>query len=450
MASPSATSAHPGEVQAYPGPWAAWAGVVILFLVYASSFIDRQISSLLVGPIRADLAISDTGFSLLHGFAFSLFYVVLGAPIGRLVDRADRRHVLSAGVAIWSLFTCLCGRATTFPALFFARMGVGVGEATVAPATYSLLADYFPPERRGLPMGVFGAGVYVGMGAALIIGGGLVQVLVAMGPVSLPLIGRVAPWQLAFLIAGAPGLPLCLAVLFICEPRRKARARRATAAAAPQGALIVHWRENGRAIFAHHGATAFLAMALYAELAWAPEYFRRAHGLATGQSSITIGLLVLVFGTAGVLAGGFLSDRLLARGVISARMIVLAAAALCALPFASLFALAPSPVSGFVGFAGSMFFLAMLTICGPTGVQELNPPELRGVGAALFQFIVTLVGLGVGPTLVAVVSDGMKGDGTHLARALALTVPVMCCAAAGVAFAGRNAYTSAAQRVANG
>lgn len=448
MAPPRAALTQPNDVRTYPSPWVAWTGVAILFLVYASSFVDRQISSLLVGPIRADLAISDTGFSLLHGFAFSLFYVVLGAPIGKLVDRVDRRHVLCVGIATWSVFTCLCGRANSFAALFIARIGVGVGEATVAPATYSLLADYFPPERRGLPMGVFGAGVYVGIGAALIIGGALVQALVLMGPISLPLIGRVAPWQLAFLIAGAPGIPLCLFVLFICEPRRPSRASTAIAQAEPKGILMAHWRANGVAIFGHHGATACLAMALYAELAWAPEYFKRTHGLATGQSSMTIGLLVLLFGTAGVLAGGLISDRLLARGIISARLIVLASAALCAMPFTGLFALAQSPMLAFTGFGGSIFCLAMLTICGPTGVQELNPPELRGVGAALFQFIVTLVGLGVGPTLVAVVSDGLNSNGTHLNLALGLTVPAMCFAAGVIALVVRNAYAAAAKRVA--
>src|SRR5579871_5255229 len=124
-------------------------------LVYASSFIDRQVMGLLVMPIRADLHISDFQFSLLTGLAFALFYAVLGLPIARWVDRGDRRIILSVGVVTWSIFTLLCGRAASFAALFLARTGVGVGEATLVPCTYSLLADYFPAQRRGVAMGIF-------------------------------------------------------------------------------------------------------------------------------------------------------------------------------------------------------------------------------------------------------------------------------------------------------
>src|ERR1700722_17378824 len=150
------------------------AGVLILFLAYGNAFVDRQILSLLVAPIRADLRIADTGFSLLIGFAFALFYAFFGIPIGRWADRGDTAIILATGMALWSVFTGLCALSRTFLQLFLCRMGVGVGEATVVPVTCSLLADYFPPERRGLALGVFGAGVYFGLGGAMCIGGALV------------------------------------------------------------------------------------------------------------------------------------------------------------------------------------------------------------------------------------------------------------------------------------
>jgi len=425
----------------YPPARTAWLGVALLFLVYASSFVDRQIISLLVKPIRADLGISDTQIGLLQGFAFALFYALLGGPIGRLVDRGSRRLVLFCGIGAWSLFTCACGLANSFSALFAARLGVGVGEATVAPATYSLLADYFRPEKRGLPMAVFGAGVYVGMGLALLLGATLISALSAAGPVAMGWLGVMKPWQLAFVIAGAPGLLLCLGVFLLWDPRSLSSGK--GTAGQSSVPILTHWRANWRAIAGHHAAIALMAVALYALLAWAPEYFRRIHGADVGTISMAIGLVVMVAGTAGVVTAGVASDRLRAAGVMHGRLTVAALAAFTACPAIILFALAPGQDAALAWLGVAVFCLSSLTTCGPAGVQELNPPELRGAGTALFQFVVTLVGLGVGPSLVPLVSDHVLGNETRLDLAIMGTLPAAVLLSSCLSLATRAAYDCA-------
>lgn len=428
----------------YPSPVAAWSAIALLFVVYACSFVDRQIMSMMVRPIRADLHLSDTGISLLQGLAFALFYAILGAPIGRLVDSTSRPRVLAVGVAAWSLFTCLCGRATSFWTLFLARLGVGVGEATVNPATYSLIADYFPPDRRGLPMGVFGSGVYVGMGVALLLGGALIRLLSGIGPVEVPVLGLFAPWQIAFVCAGAPGLLLAVLVLFLWEPRDHPEGRLGVGGPPTLGAALRYVADNRKAIASHHVATALLAMALYSMLAWAPEYFRRSFGVDPGRAGFTIGGTVAVCGTLGVILAGMLSDRLLARGVASARMWVTALAGALACPTALAFALAPGVDTAVFWMGATVFLVAALTVCGPTGAQDLYPARLRGMGSALLSFVVTLLGLGVGPTCVAAIGDYVLRDEARLHLALALTLPVMTAAAAVIAWTGRAAFARCA------
>lgn len=432
-----AREAETAGATSYPPARMAWTGVAILFLVYASSFVDRQLISLMVKPMRADLHISDTQISLLHGFAFALFYALLGGPIGRMVDRSDRRHILFGGIAAWSLFTCACGLVRSFPALFAARLGVGVGEATVAPATYSLLADYFPPERRGLPMAVFGAGVYVGIGLALLLGGALISLLSGAGAIVAGPLGTLRPWQLAFILAGAPGLILCCCVYLLWDPRSAQGVHKEAAAAVP---ILPHWRAHWRAIAGHHGAITLMAVALYALLAWAPEYFRRIHGADPAAISLRIGIIVMACGTAGVIAAGLATDRLRARGSGHARLTVTAVAALASCPAIILFALAPGRDAALLWFGLAIFCLASLTTCGPAGVQELNPPQLRGTGAALFQFVVTLIGLGIGPTMVPLVSDFLLKDERRLDLAIVWTLPVAVLAATLLALRTRTAY----------
>ena len=448
MESSSVAASDKARVQASRGG-SHWPAVALLLLVYTNSFIDRQIISLLVMPIRADLGISDSQFSLLNGLAFALFYATLGIPIARWVDRGDRGVILAIGTATWSVFTMLCGRATSFGALFLARMGVGAGEGTLVPCIYSLLADYFPVQRRGLAMGIFGSGVYFGMGIALIVGGSALQMLERLGAVTLGPLGHFSSWQLVFCFVGATGLLLAPFVLMLHEPRR-ARAKRAPESRAlPRDpSLFATWREGFAAFAGHHLASGFLAMALYGMVAWAPEYLRRTFGVGITMAGYEIGIVLIVFGTCGVIAGGMLSDHLLRRGVTAARLIVLACAGALASPCLAIFAFAASAKTALACIACSTFFLAMLTSCGPLGVQELYPSRTRGRGAAVFQLIVTLMGLGGGPAAIALVSDFLLQPAHRLGPALGLVTPIWAIAATVAALAGVSSYGAAVSRAA--
>ncbi|TFH66192.1 MAG: MFS transporter, partial [Gemmatimonadales bacterium] len=186
----------PGESTRIPAY--TWYVVAILTLANVSSYADRQILTLLVGPIRRDLAISDTQMSLLLGASFALFYTVLGFPIARLADQRSRRWIIAVGIAVWSIMTGLCGIARNYAQLLLARIGVGVGEAALSPPAYSMIADYFPREKLGTAIGTYSMGIYVGVGLAQIIGGAIVSVVGAEGAWSLPLVGAVRPWQVVF------------------------------------------------------------------------------------------------------------------------------------------------------------------------------------------------------------------------------------------------------------
>ena len=410
-----------------------WRSVALLCLIYAWSFVDRQILSLLVVPIRRDLGISDVQVSVLHGFAFALFYAVFGLPIGSWVDRYDRRRVLLLGATAWSVFTALCATAESFAELFVYRIGVGIGEATVVPVTYSLIADYFPPQQRGVAMGNFGTGVYAGLGLALIVGGAVVDALPS--------------WQLIFVLVGLPGLLCAPLALVVHEPRREAAAAAAATSRPAWFAGLQHVRAIWRPLLCHHGATACLAMALYGTIAWAPEFLRRTYDVAAGASGIRVGIVVGAAGVLGVISGGVASDLLIARGFRAARMITLLGAALLAMPFAAGLAYMQSAGQVLTLLSGATFFFAMLTVAGPTGIQELYPPNLRGFGAALFQLIVTLVGLGVGPTAVAFVCERVLQDEARLGETLSYTLPVMLLAAAILAALGVHSYARATSRI---
>jgi MFS family permease len=154
----------------FPSPGYAWYVVAVLTIAYVFSFIDRQIMNFLVGPIRRDLGISDTQISLLMGLSFAMFYTLFGIPLGRLADTRSRRGIISIGIAVWSLMTVACGMTRNFWQLALTRMGVGVGEAALSPAAYSLIADYFPPTRRATAMSVYSMGIYVGAGLSSILG----------------------------------------------------------------------------------------------------------------------------------------------------------------------------------------------------------------------------------------------------------------------------------------
>ena len=195
--SPASAESNSASIP-YPSERYAWYVVIILMIVYVFSFVDRQILSLLVDPIKADLGLSDTQISYLGGFTFALFYTFFGIPIARWADSKNRTVLITVGLAVWSFFTMLCGTASRFWTFAFYRMGVGMGEATLSPSAYSIITDMFRPERLAVAISLYSAGIYIGSGMAQVFGGIVIGFAVSATELTVPFVGPVAPWQYVF------------------------------------------------------------------------------------------------------------------------------------------------------------------------------------------------------------------------------------------------------------
>ncbi|WP_417706520.1 spinster family MFS transporter [Pseudomonas sp.] len=399
----------------YPSSARAWATVAILMVAYVLSFVDRQILNLLVEPIRRDLAINDTQMSLLMGLSFALFYTVCGIPLGRVADTRSRRGLIAVGILFWSAATAACGMAKLYWQFLLCRIGVGVGEAALSPAAYSLIADSFPAERRATAISVYSMGVYLGSGLAFLVGGLVIQFASAQGDVTLPVLGEVRPWQLIFLILGVAGVFFTLLMLAIKEPVRRGVG---AGVAVPLSEVGRYIRANRRTVLLHNFGFAGLAFAGYGSAAWIPTFYIRTYGWDAGQVGIVYGSIVAVFGCLGIVFGGRLADWMAKRGRSDANMRVGLYAALGALPMVVLFPLMDSAFLASLLLAPAVFCLSMPFGVAPAAIQEIMPNSMRGQASAIYLFVITLIGLGVGPTAVALVTDFVFADDSALRYSL--------------------------------
>ena len=400
---------------AYPSSLRAWSTVAILMLAYVLSFIDRQILNLLVGPIRRDLVISDTQMSLLMGLSFALFYTVCGIPLGRLADTKSRRGLIAIGVLFWSAMTAACGMARLYWQFLLCRIGVGVGEAALSPAAYSLIADSFPAERRATAISVYSMGVYLGSGLAFLLGGLVIKFASAQGDVLLPVLGEVRPWQLIFLILGAAGVLFTLLLLAVREPARRGVG---AGVAVPLVEVGRYLRANRRTVLYHNFGFAGLAFAGYGSAAWIPTFFIRTYGWDAGHVGVVYGSIVAVFGCLGIVFGGRLADWMAKRGRTDANMRVGLYAAMAALPCVASFPLMDNALWAAVLMAPTVFCLSMPFGVAPAAIQEIMPSAMRGQASAIYLFVITLIGLGIGPTAVALVTDYLFADDQALRYSL--------------------------------
>ncbi|WKC35419.1 MFS transporter [Ectopseudomonas chengduensis] len=399
----------------YPSSARAWATVAILMVAYVLSFVDRQILNLLVEPIRRDLAINDTQMSLLMGLSFALFYTVCGIPLGRVADTRSRRGLIAVGILFWSAATAACGMAKMYWQFLLCRIGVGVGEAALSPAAYSLIADSFPAERRATAISVYSMGVYLGSGLAFLVGGLVIQFASAQGDVTLPVLGEVRPWQLIFLILGVAGVFFTLLMLAIKEPVRRGAG---AGVAVPLSEVGRYIRANRRTVLLHNFGFAGLAFAGYGSAAWIPTFYIRTYGWDAGQVGIVYGCIVAVFGCLGIVFGGRLADLMAKRGRSDANMRVGLYAALGALPMVVLFPLMGTAFWASMLLAPAVFCLSMPFGVAPAAIQEIMPNSMRGQASAIYLFVITLIGLGVGPTAVALVTDFVFADDNALRYSL--------------------------------
>jgi MFS family permease len=396
-----------------------WVAVGVLVAAYALSFVDRQIVSLLVEPIKGDLGLTDTQIGLLQGPAFGLFYSILGLPLGFMADRVHRIRLIAAGIALWSLMTVLCGLAADFNSLFLARVGVGVGEAALVPAAVSLLADLFRPEKRAFPMSVFTAGLSVGAGLALILGGSFIAYAGA-GAAGLPVIGawlgQHAPWQVVFILAGLSGLPVVIAILCVKEPvRQDAAPPEAEGVLGGFRYLKAHWR-----LFAPLLAgTSLLYLYTNAKAAWLPSLFIRGFGWTPAEVGLQLGLWIMAAAVTGNLASGLLATRLARTRPAAPLLTMLIGCAMMA-PFALLGPLAPTPTLAMAGVVGAYLSIALCFGVATATFVAITPGRLRGQVVALYLLLGNLIGMSLGPTSIGALLDHVLRSPDEVGPAIAI------------------------------
>lgn len=421
----------------------AWYMVSVLMVAYMFSFIDRSILSLLVSPIRSDLQISDTQFSLLHGIAFALFYTGLGIPIARLADRYSRKHIIAIGIVVWSFATAVCGLAKNFTQLFTSRMMVGVGEAALSPAAYSMITDSFPKNQLGRAMAVYNTGVFLGVGLAYVIGGIVVSAVADVTITGLPVVGELKGWQLTFFIVGLPGLVIALFCVMLREPKRGY----VNDEQIPVRQILRFMRSNWTTFVTHFLGFAALTLYFNGFMAWAPALINRRFELPTGEAGQYLGYIVLVFATAGILAGGWITDWFGRKGYANAPMRTGLIAAIALIPLGLAAPLMPNLAWTFVVFCPLMFFVSFPWAAAATAIQVVSPGRMRAQISALYLFIVNLTGIGFGPTAVALFTDYVFGDDNALPYSLAIVGPVSAGLAAVLLFLGLRPFTASMANV---
>jgi MFS family permease len=400
----------------YPRRSYAWTVVAILIATAILSYTDRQVLSLLVDPVRADLHISDTQISLLLGTAFAVVYGIAGIPLGFLADRTSRRNLIFVGVLVWSLGTLACGLSRSFGELFAARIVVGLGEAVLSPAAISLISDYFPPSRRGFAVGCFLSGIAMGIGASILIGGAVLR-LVEMGALAAtPLAGQ-PPWRLVLLVIGAPGLVWALAILAIREPTR--RTEKDDAASAQSSSNARAWA----LVIPIYVVVALASLVDNAVGAWAPSLLIREFARDSAEVGIVLGLLLTAGFGGGVLVGGWLADRAGARGGWTRKLAVCLVSSLLIPPVSLLINVGQYTV---VLLSVPLYFAlsGSVTALGFSAILDVVPNRSRGLAMAISFFLNVAIGAGAGPTAVAFASDHLFGANVGLGPAITLTVGV--------------------------
>lgn len=422
-------AAPAASVAPYPSAGQSWYMVFVLMIFYVFSFIDRQIIALLVDPIKRDLHINDTQIGLLQGISFALLYCTLGVPIGWLADRRNRKSIIAAGVVIWSLMAALCGLARNFTQLFLARIGVGVGEAALSPAAYSMITDAFPREKLGRAFSIYNMGIAIGAGIALVVGGVVVGSVSGEGQAfTLPFVGEVRAWQFVFIITGAPGLLLPLLLLSVREPVRRGLLKTShdpdskAPAAIPLRQVIAFMIAHGHFYSLHFVALALLAMLGYAVGAWLPTVMSRTYGVSAAEVGKVLGLSVLFVNTLGIYTAGRICDRLTIKGYSDAPILVCLGVAILVAITSSIPAFMPSVTLGYIAMCVAGFPFHGYVAMGPMAVNQVTPNQMRAQVSSVYLFVNALLGMGVGPALVPMISDYILRDPMQIRWALAIVV----------------------------
>lgn len=420
----------------------AWYVVVLLTLTQIVSYIDRFLPSLLIQSIKQDLGLSDFQVGLLLGPAFGLFYVFVGVPIGWLADRYSRRAILSVGITLWCAMTVAAGFARSFAPLFVARMGVGLGEATVGPCAISLISDYFPRGSRARALSLFMAGTFIGAGSAYLFGGPLVHAIAQLPPVRVPGFGELAAWQMSFVVVGVPGFLLALMMFTIREPVRQDQVVRGLATTASgSGSLRAAFRfirERWRAF-----GTLFVGSAAVVTMGsltfWNIALFSRTWGWEVREVGIATGLLFFVGGPIGTLVGIAITNRWLAAGRKDATLRALLTGLAIAVPGFALYPVMPSAELAIFAQLFAFTGQAMAAAAGPASLTLIAPGQIKSQATAIYYLFIGVFGQLIGPPPVGLMTD-LFGDESMLRYAMTIEAATVGIAALIVVGLGLGRY----------
>lgn len=385
----------------------AWYALILLAIVYAFNFLDRSLIYILFTPIKKEMALSDLQLALLGTTSFVIFYTLLGIPFGRLADKVVRKNLIAAGLAVWSIFSGLTGYAEGFWGIFFCRVMVGVGEATLGPAALSLLSDYFPVRMRASVQAIYSAGIPIGGGLAFFLGGW---------------IGGSMGWRWAFYLLGFPGLVLALLVFLLKEPPRGQTEKNVVLYQTGDWKRLL----KSPALRFHHLGYAVFALSAYSLNIWGPSFFSRVHGLDLKTIGTLAGILSVVGGVPGTIIGGYTSDLFRKKGR-GGRML-----------FTSLGAVSCIPLWLVLLYSNNILLLLLANILllgvaliwlGPAAadVHDIAGPQLRGLAIGIYFFVVNIIGYGFGPPLIGKINDlfGVAQDPNQMRYSL-LICPLAC------------------------
>lgn len=405
-----------GAEPAFPSALLAWSSVAILLVMGINAFLDRQIVALLVDSIKLDLGVTDFQVSLLQGLAFGILYATAGLPLGYAVDRFSRRWVIFWGVFAWSICAVLCGLSETYGALLAARIGVGLGEAALGPAAYSILSDLFPKKRLALALSVYSIGSLLGASIAYMVGGAVISWAASGG--SLPFLPDLEVWQIAFVVTGAPGVLIAFLVFAMPEPKRR---HTLVAEGAPFRAVFSFMSANARFLTCLILGSACMMICAYAGLSWTAVILHRVYGWSIGTVGLALGLWSALLGVSGLLFNGAMVDGLYSRGVRDAHLryyvygfivIALSAPVVLVMPFGAIgFLLAMAPVKILGNFIG----------VSAAALQIVTPAELRGRMSAVFIAAISITGLTIGPSFPAFLTDFVFRDELAVKKSLVMT-----------------------------
>jgi MFS family permease len=394
--------------------------------------LDRGIINLLIEPIKRDLHLPDVQVSFLMGFAFVIFYIVLGFPIASLADSKSRRLIISFGLFCWSGMTALCGVAQNFWSFFSFRVGVGVGEACTGPATLSMLSDFFPPAKLTRAIAFMSFGGIAGVGLAQIIGAGVVQSMHNVPDFHVAIIGTIHNWQMVFFVVGLPGLIVAALMLTVVEPPRRGRLRSTmSGGGVPWKAVLEFVAVNWKCYMPMFVAMGISTVIHSGTAAWSIVFFQRTYEWTPFHTGYVLGLVGLITSPIGMILGAWLAERLALRGFDDANMRVLSWASTIAIPWSILAPLMPSPwLAVSMTAIGSLVF-AVGSAPMSASLQLVTPNEMRGRVSAIYLFIANVLGTGLGPTVIAIITDLDFHDEALLRYSLVLAalftwIPAAC------------------------